>query len=53
MGHNQVMSRSKSIPRVYVSGQAEKGKNLAEATRLTLEGLRKTLAHLVNAKAGT
>lgn len=33
-------------PRVYVSGQAEKGKTLAEATRLTLEGLRKTLTHL-------
>lgn len=36
----------KEGPRVYVSGQAEKGKNLEEATRLTLEGLRKTLTHL-------
>ncbi len=36
----------KAGPRVYVSGQAEKGKTLAEATRLTLDGLRKTLTHL-------
>lgn len=33
-------------PRVYISGQAEKGSTLSEATRLTLEGLRKTLTHL-------
>ena len=32
--------------RVYISGQAEKGKDLAEATRRTLEGLRATLKHL-------
>lgn len=32
--------------RVYVSGQAEKGKDLAEATRKTLEGLDATLKHL-------
>lgn len=36
----------KAGPRVYISGQAEKGATLADATRLTLEGLRKTLAHL-------
>ena len=36
----------KAGPRVFVSGQAEKGTSLAEATRLTLEGLRKTLTHL-------
>ncbi len=36
----------KAGPRVYISGQAEKGATLAEATRLTLEGLRKTLTHL-------
>ena len=32
--------------RVYISGQAEKGKDLAESTRLTLEGLRRTLTWL-------
>lgn len=32
--------------RVYVAGQAEKGKDLAEATRLTLASLRKTLTFL-------
>src|SRR5262249_24126482 len=32
-------------PHVYVSGQAEKG-DLAEATRKTLESLRRTLTHL-------
>jgi enamine deaminase RidA (YjgF/YER057c/UK114 family) len=32
--------------RVYVSGQAERGKDLVEATRLTLLGLRKTLEWL-------
>jgi enamine deaminase RidA (YjgF/YER057c/UK114 family) len=44
--------------RVYVSGQAEKGKDLAEATRRTLESLRATLkfleltdAHVVQLKA--
>jgi enamine deaminase RidA (YjgF/YER057c/UK114 family) len=33
-------------PRVFVSGQLEKGQDLAEATRLTLESLRKTLSHV-------
>jgi enamine deaminase RidA (YjgF/YER057c/UK114 family) len=32
--------------RVYVSGQAEKGRDLAEATRRTLESLRATLTYL-------
>lgn len=32
--------------RVYISGQAEKGKNLAEATRKTLASLDATLKHL-------
>ena len=32
--------------RIYVAGQAEKGANLGEATRLTLESLRKTLESL-------
>lgn len=32
--------------RVYVSGQAEKGADLREATRKTLESLRATLKHL-------
>jgi enamine deaminase RidA (YjgF/YER057c/UK114 family) len=32
-------------PKVYISGQAEKG-NLADATRRTLESLRATLKHL-------
>ncbi len=32
--------------RVYVSGQAEKGDGLADATRKTLAGLRATLEHL-------
>jgi enamine deaminase RidA (YjgF/YER057c/UK114 family) len=32
--------------RVYVSGQAEKGRDLAEATRKTLESLRATLKYL-------
>jgi enamine deaminase RidA (YjgF/YER057c/UK114 family) len=31
-------------PAVFVSGQAEKGSTLSEATRKTLEGLRKSLA---------
>ena len=29
--------------RIYISGQAVKGKDLAESTRLTLEGLKRTL----------
>lgn len=33
-------------PRVYISGQAEKGKDHAEATRLTLDSLVKTLQWL-------
>lgn len=33
-------------PRVYVSGQAEKGGNLAEATVKTLESLKRTLKQL-------
>lgn len=33
-------------PRVYVSGQAEKGASLAEATRKTLESLKTTLQFL-------
>ena len=33
-------------PRVYVSGQAEKGTDLADATAKTLQGLKKTLQHL-------
>ncbi len=33
-------------PRLYVSGQAEKGADLAEATRKTLVGLQSTLRHL-------
>jgi enamine deaminase RidA (YjgF/YER057c/UK114 family) len=44
--------------RVYVAGQAEKGKTLAEATRATLDSLRRSLAgmklgdeHVVQAKA--
>jgi enamine deaminase RidA (YjgF/YER057c/UK114 family) len=32
--------------RIYVAGQAEKGANLVEATRLTLESLQRTLQHL-------
>jgi len=32
--------------RVYISGQAEKGKDLAEATRNTLQSLQATLDHL-------
>ncbi|MGL5096473.1 MAG: RidA family protein, partial [Planctomycetia bacterium] len=32
-------------PKVYVSGQADRGVNLTEATRQTLVGLSKTLAH--------
>lgn len=32
--------------RVYVSGQAEKGQDLAEATRLTLASLKKTLVFM-------
>jgi enamine deaminase RidA (YjgF/YER057c/UK114 family) len=32
--------------RIYISGQAEASKDAAEATRLTLESLKKTLAHL-------
>ncbi len=33
-------------PRVYISGQAENGANLAEATTKTMEGLKGTLKHL-------
>lgn len=33
-------------PRLYVSGQAEKGTDLADATQKTLVSLRKTLQHL-------
>ncbi len=33
-------------PRVYVSGQAEKGTNLADATAKTLQSLKQTLEHL-------
>jgi enamine deaminase RidA (YjgF/YER057c/UK114 family) len=33
-------------PKLYVSGQAEKGKDLAEMTRKTLESLAATLKHL-------
>jgi enamine deaminase RidA (YjgF/YER057c/UK114 family) len=33
-------------PRVYVSGQAEKGNDLADGARRTLEGLKATLTHL-------
>lgn len=33
-------------PRVYVSGQAENGMDLADATSKTLESLRRTLRHL-------
>ena len=33
-------------PRVYVSGQAEKGVDLADATAKTLQGLKQTLQHL-------
>lgn len=33
-------------PRVYIAGQAERGKGLAEATRKTLESLRATLKFL-------
>lgn len=32
--------------RVYISGQAEKGKDMAEATRLTMESLKKSLEFL-------
>jgi enamine deaminase RidA (YjgF/YER057c/UK114 family) len=35
-----------AIPRLYVSGQAEKGADLAEATRKTLVSLQSTLKHL-------
>lgn len=34
------------LPRIYVSGQAEKGMNLAEATAKTLAALNTTLEHL-------
>ncbi|HTI51620.1 MAG TPA: RidA family protein [Planctomycetaceae bacterium] len=33
-------------PRVYISGQAEGGKDMAEATQRTMESLKRTLAHL-------
>ena len=33
-------------PKVYISGQAEKGKDLAEMTRRTMESLGATLKHL-------
>jgi enamine deaminase RidA (YjgF/YER057c/UK114 family) len=33
-------------PKVYVSGQAEKGKDIAEMTRRTMESLAATLKHL-------
>lgn len=33
-------------PKFYISGQAEKGKDLAEMTRKTLESLKATLDHL-------
>ena len=33
-------------PRIYISGQAEKGTDLAEATQKTLVGLQKTLEYL-------
>jgi enamine deaminase RidA (YjgF/YER057c/UK114 family) len=33
-------------PKVYVSGQAEKGKDIAEMTRLTMASLAATLKHL-------
>jgi enamine deaminase RidA (YjgF/YER057c/UK114 family) len=33
-------------PKVYVSGQAEKGKDIAEMTRRTMESLMATLKHL-------
>jgi enamine deaminase RidA (YjgF/YER057c/UK114 family) len=33
-------------PRFYISGQAEKGNDLAEGAKRTLEGLQATLAHL-------
>lgn len=33
-------------PKVYVSGQAEKGKDIAEMTRKTMESLAATLRHL-------
>lgn len=35
-----------NAPRIYVSGQAEKGKTLAEATSKTLASLQATLDHL-------
>lgn len=35
-----------NAPQVYVSGQAEKGQTLQEATTKTLAGLQKTLEHL-------
>src|SRR5207244_1620714 len=37
--------------RLYVSGQAEKGKDVAEATRRTLASLRATLTHLGRSEA--
>jgi enamine deaminase RidA (YjgF/YER057c/UK114 family) len=40
------VARLPAGPKIFVSGQAEKGSDMAEATRLTLESLRKTLEFL-------
>jgi enamine deaminase RidA (YjgF/YER057c/UK114 family) len=52
--HDTGLSHVAVLPagaRVYISGQAEKGEDLAQATRRTLESLRKTLKHLGRADA--
>lgn len=41
-----------ALPKLYVSGQAEKGADLAEATRKTLVSLQNTLKHLGSELAG-
>jgi len=43
MAHSAVMPVGETI---YISGQAEPGDNLADATKKTLAGLKKTLDHL-------